>query len=487
MLLKQQDLCYSSPASSASWPHCPVVHEGPREILLGNRELLIGIVIFLHQSDVIHLGLASRLAAVPLGLVPHEGFSQRQPLLLLPHVRVPSQNSSRFPFQRVDWQQVRSLDISSTSLVWIKMHAIATGRAFALEAPVDFRLTRLQRICIGPANRKKGHNAGPEGDAGPRPSLTGAPVDLHVQVLVRCVLSSAARSLNSIWVHVPPEVNCESAVTALEPPRQPLTHLGFVPDAGLWNVGSDLPSWPLSSRWLAPVIINSRASLRRIQLSGVVLSSTTWLNGSSPASENFVDAAVQAMAKLEVLESLSLVLQYPDGRGSTVEPMSLFRLRKAHPNHVYLCQARKGNFGNLLRSACLGPLAAASPLDLPFGSRLTLGAARDEEHNLETDRALAHYSRIQQWSGRSVYISEMSVFLPSENGSGVGGDIIARPRIPSSLLLPKWSELPQPTQQLWDEVICLAVKRIHDKVKTRAQKSFAPVTTELRRAIARQY
>ncbi|KAF4707437.1 hypothetical protein FOZ63_010469, partial [Perkinsus olseni] len=34
MLLKQQDLCYSSPASSASWPHCPIPHEGPREILL---------------------------------------------------------------------------------------------------------------------------------------------------------------------------------------------------------------------------------------------------------------------------------------------------------------------------------------------------------------------------------------------------------------------------------------------------------------------
>ncbi|KAF4705138.1 hypothetical protein FOZ63_007772, partial [Perkinsus olseni] len=328
---------------------------------------------------------------------------------------------------RVDWQQVRSLDISSTSLVWIKMHAIATGRAFALEAPVDFRLARLQRICIGPANRKR--------------DTTQA--QRAMQVLVRCVLSSAARSLNSIWVHVPPEVNCESAVTALEPPRQPLTHLGFVSDPGLWNVGSDLPSWPLSARWLAPVIINSRASLRRIQLSGVVLSSTTWLNGGNPASENFVDAAVQAMAKLEVLESLSLVLQYPDGRGSTVELMSLFRLRKAHPNHVYLCQAREGNFGNLLS--------------------LTLGAARDEEHNLETDRALAHYSRIQQWSGRSVYISEMSVFLPSEIDSDVGGDIIARQRIPSSLLLPKWSELPQPTQQLWDEVICLAVKRIHDK------------------------
>lgn len=69
--------------------------------------------------------------------------------------QVPSQNSSRFPFQRVEWQQVRSLVISSTSLVWIKMHAVATGRTFALEAPVDFRLARLQRICISPATRKK--------------------------------------------------------------------------------------------------------------------------------------------------------------------------------------------------------------------------------------------------------------------------------------------------------------------------------------------
>ncbi|EER01988.1 hypothetical protein Pmar_PMAR007684 [Perkinsus marinus ATCC 50983] len=448
MLLKHQDLCYSSPASSASWPHHMVSPEGPRQIVLGNRELLSSIVIFLHQDDVMHLGAASRLTAVPLGLLSYDGcFGQRPLLLLLPHIRVPSQNSSRFPFQRVEWQQVRSLVISSTSLVWIKMHAVATGRTFALEAPVDFRLARLQRICISPATRKK--------------DTTQA--QRAMQVLVRCVLTPAARSLNSIWAHVPPEVNCESALTALESPHNPLIYLGFLPDAGLWNVGSDMPSWPLSARWLEPIITNSRASLRRIQLSGVVLSNTTWLNG---CTVNYVDAAVQAMAKLEVLVSLSLILQFPDARGGTVEPMSLLRLRKAHPNHVYLCQARQGKFETLLS--------------------LTLGAARDEEHNLETDRALGHYSRIQQWSGRSVYMSEMSLFLPAGSDIVPGSERTAIQRVPSSLLLPRWSELPQPTQQLWDEVICLAVKRLHDKVKSRAQKSLAPVTTELRRAIARQ-
>lgn len=39
MLLKHQDLCYSSPASSASWPHHMVSPEGPRQIVLG--ELII--------------------------------------------------------------------------------------------------------------------------------------------------------------------------------------------------------------------------------------------------------------------------------------------------------------------------------------------------------------------------------------------------------------------------------------------------------------
>lgn len=147
---------------------------------------------------------------------------------------------------------------------------------------------------------------------------------------------------------------------------------------------------------------------------------------------------------------------------------------------------------------------------------LTLGAARDEEHNLETDRALAHYSRIQQWSGRSVYMSEMyQRFIGRLRPSLLLGASSYQPGAISSLevrgqqfrefrhlysfpageweniLMPERktccrSELPQPTQQLWDEVICLAVKRLHDKVKSRAQKSLAPVTTELRRAIARQ-
>ncbi|KAF4673595.1 hypothetical protein FOL47_010402 [Perkinsus chesapeaki] len=474
MLLKQQDLCYSSPASSASWPH-HITPEGPREFVLGNRELLTGVVLFLAQADVVHLGMASTLTAVALGVAQqqqqqqqmHEGGFNSGYLLLLPHIRVPSQNSSRFPFQKVDWQQVRSLTISSTSLVWIKMHAIATGRAaLVLDAPMDFRLCRLQRICISPATRKRDTTQSQRA----------------MQVLVRCMLSPAARSLTSIWVHVPPEVNCESAVTALEPPRRPLTYLGFLPDAGLWNVGSDMPSWPLSARWVHPAIVNSQASLRRVQLNGVILSNITSFGGVS-AQENFVDRVVQAMAKLEALESLSLVLRFPDGSGQTVETMSLLRLRMAHPNHVYLCQRRQGRSGPLLS--------------------LTLGAARDEEHNLETDRALAHYSRIQQWTGRSVYISEMGLFLPSgHNGSGgtgrdatamaqqpVGQQASGRPQssMPPSLLLPKWGELPQPTQQLWDEVICLAVKRLHDKVKSRTQRSLAPIATELRRAIARQH